>query len=62
MGAGRGEYEDPAGQDVVVATEMVEELVELDDGQLLKDGSSDQLYAGSPFVSPRSCDGAHREG
>jgi hypothetical protein len=36
------------------------EQVELDDGQLPRDGSSDQQCAGSPCVSLRSSDGGHR--
>ena len=55
-------YEDFVGWHVVAASEMMEELVELDDAQPPKDDSFGRRYAGSPYVSRRSCDGAHREG
>lgn len=54
--------EDFVALHVVAASEPEEELVELDDAQPLKDDNFGRQYAGSPCVSPRSCDGAHREG
>ncbi len=46
---------------VVAASEMEVERVGLDDAQPLKDDSFGRQYAGSPYVSRKSCDGVHRE-
>lgn len=55
-------YEDFVEWHVVAASEMEEELVAPDDAQPPKDDSFGRRYAGSPYVSQTSCDGAHREG